>query len=233
MRRAWSGAKVRGPTVGDGLRCSVQVIRVRARSRFQSSARIMHMHRFTDPTPASFTARTRIDLAIAGWEIECCAPPPVVGQDTTWALKFCPPNSTSSDIPAWMPERDWELTELAGVGPVVSDGVITASWVGEDPVPPLGRVRTGGCLWGTVHTASATLPRYTGRVQQIRVVSHRYISDEHGFRAVPGTLTLTDVTESPRWFDFSRPPEHDTPDNPPQRDALLLTMTIAAPQRPE
>lgn len=106
----------------------------------------MTMHRFTDPSPASFAGRARVDLVISSWEIECCAPPPVVGQDTTWALQFASASANNSGLPAWVPEREWEIADLPGVGPVVSDGVITAEWAAEEPPPPAGRTRLAGSL---------------------------------------------------------------------------------------
>ncbi|EME19527.1 DUF6578 domain-containing protein [Rhodococcus triatomae] len=42
-------------------------------------------HRFTEPTPIASTVEI-ITIRIASWEIECCAPPPQVGESSTWQL---------------------------------------------------------------------------------------------------------------------------------------------------
>ncbi len=44
----------------------------------------MH-HRFTEPTPVASTVDI-VTLFIPPWEIECCAPPPQVGEPSTWQL---------------------------------------------------------------------------------------------------------------------------------------------------
>ena len=42
-------------------------------------------HRFTEPTPVDSTVEI-VTVFIPCWEIECCAPPPRVGECSTWQL---------------------------------------------------------------------------------------------------------------------------------------------------
>ncbi len=53
---------------------------------------------------------------------------------------------------------------------------------------------------GTVHGLPDDAPTVTGVVQRIRVLGQRFLLIERRLEPVPGTLELTDVTSSPRWF---------------------------------
>jgi hypothetical protein len=60
-------------------------------------------HRFTGPTPTSLAGRHLVEVFVADWEVECCAPPPVVGESTTWTLGF---SATTDECPSCGLDRD-------------------------------------------------------------------------------------------------------------------------------
>ncbi|OYD71723.1 hypothetical protein [Rhodococcus sp. OK302] len=43
------------------------------------------MHNFTEPTPVDSSVKI-ITVHIETWEFECCAPLPIVGEESSWAL---------------------------------------------------------------------------------------------------------------------------------------------------
>ncbi len=194
----------------------------------------MH-HRFTEPTPASRVGFHPREVFIASWEIECCAPPPVVGSPSTWTLRFI----DAAEFPS--PELDhdsaWSATPWPGSTPrpvatQLSDGPITACWWSKtDTEPPAGMVRLRGHLSGTIHggTVPDGFPRTTGQVQRIRLVTEHYARAAEGpWEPVPATATLTDIQRSPRWFT-------DEPASPPGdgRPWILQTgvlLDLAVPE---
>ncbi|WP_214370623.1 DUF6578 domain-containing protein [Pseudonocardia sp. H11422] len=169
------------------------------------------MDRFTEPTPASPPGRDLVEVFVSDWEIECCAPPPVVGEPSSWTLQFISagepyPTPELDREHTWQVQRRDELT-------VLTSGAITAAWslVGGAPPEP-GSARLCGHLAGTVHDGFVPdeAPRATGLVQRIRLVSQLFTASETDnsrvqITPVPGMITMTDVARSPRWFSGSEP----------------------------
>lgn len=78
-----------------------------------------------------------------------------------------------------------------------------------------GTVSLRGYLSGTAHgIAPEDFPSTTGTVHRIRLLTQHYTRvDERGWLPVPGTITMSEVQRSPRWFtDHPRqPPTDGTP----------------------
>lgn len=182
--------KRRGPL------CSASQV-ARARSRRapdQSSARAVLMnHRFT------------VEFFVASWEIECCAPPPVVGEPMTWRLGFATEDGDATPTH----ERIWSVARHE-TWTALSDGPIVACWIGTDgSPPPAGIHRLRGALFGTRHGGSCPddVPETTGTVQRVRLASEVFRLDAgRTLRPIPGTLELADCRSSPRWFDSGEHP---------------------------
>ena len=159
--------------------------------------------------------RTTVEIMIADWELECCAPPPVLGGHTQWKLEFIP----TTEAPA----RDhlWTATHRPDGAVILDRDGIEAVWNAFDtPAPPAGIHTLHGYLAGTVHGGIVPddLPPVSGHVQRIRMASYAYAPDPveaRTFRTVPGSLELRDVRECPRWFS------HDLP-GPGRRDTGVL-----------
>jgi hypothetical protein len=142
-----------------------------------------------------------IELFVASWEIECCAPPPVVGAPTAWRLGF-----SIGATPGH--ERTWSVTRHE-TWTALTDGPIIAYWIGTDASPPPGIHRLRGALFGTRHGGSCPddTPETTGTVRRVRVASEEFRLDaDRTLRPIPGTLELTDCRCSPRWFSAGEQP---------------------------
>lgn len=185
------------------------------------------MHRFTDPTPLTLARQDFVQVVVEAWEIECCAPPPVVGEATTWRLSFQHPQGDPGD--ALCSERDW----LIGPDGTLTSGAITAFRPDDEGPPPPGPVRLRGLLSGTVHGGRIpdALPAVTGMVQRIRVISRRYRRADGSGAAVPEWvgLDLTEISRSPRWFTGRRVAAPGEPDQPPRPVGLLLDLLVDRP----
>lgn len=146
-----------------------------------------------------------VELFVASWEIECCAPPPAVGESTTWQLGF----SAGDDGSAPAHERIWSVTRHE-TWTAMSDGPIVACWIDTGTPPPEpGIHRLRGTLHGSVHGGSRPddAPRTTGTVQRVRVASEVFRLDaDRTLRPVPGTLELTECRRSPRSFSDGEHP---------------------------
>jgi len=167
--------------------------------------------------------RQVITFMIADWEIECCAPPPVLGAESTWKLEFI------ADDDEIAQEHIWTVThDPRGVAFLDRDG-FQAVWNDyRAPAPPPGIHTLRGVLHGTVHDdlVPDDLAAVTGRVQRIRLVSHEFEWDPHEPRTLqicPGTRDLHDIRESPRGFS-------DGPSGPGRHDTDLL-LDLAVPAR--
>jgi hypothetical protein len=158
-------------------------------------------HRFTEPTPTSLAGRHLVEVFVAGWEVECCAPPPVVGESTTWTLGF---SATTDECPSCGLDRDrtWQVVRHE-TWTAVADGPVVACWndrCGRPPGP--GRHALRGYLVGSVHGLGPDdVPPTTGTVQRVRLATEVFrLDDERTLRPVAGTLELVDVARSPRSF---------------------------------
>lgn len=139
-------------------------------------------------------------LFVSDWEIECCAPPPAVGAPATWGLELHPADGDDLARPYRVVPRPPHA---------VAVGVACAYWpVERVPLPP-APATVRGTLFGTAHGGrgcrdeGGDLPRARGVVRRVRVVTRELAAeagDPRNLVPVPGSLRLTDVTVSPRWF---------------------------------
>ena len=148
-----------------------------------------------------------IEIVVDSWEIECCAPPPVVGEQSSWRPVFVP----SEDHPL-ASEHRWTVVAHDPAPRLHRDGV-TAAWGGVRTEPPQpGEHCLHGFLYGAAHLFE-DLPPLAGRVRRIRVISDEREVDPENARAlrpVPGSVRTRDVDASPRWFAWP----HRQPNEP-------------------
>ncbi len=132
----------------------------------------------------------RVRICVAEWEIACCAPEPVIGGPTTWALEFAAAGAEPD--PLLDEEHEWAVDP----GGVLRRGAVTARAWGDDAPAP-GIVLLRGRLWGTVHRTPVEIPPVTGRVERIRLLRRGRYRTAGGVE-VPGPATAQDVAEYER-----------------------------------
>jgi hypothetical protein len=189
------------------------------------------LHRFTESTPTSLAGKRVIEVVVDNWEIECCAPPPVVGEPSSWRLQFV--EAAHSRDPELHREMSWYV-EPRDSGAELTDGPVTAFWPSRHrQATRPGRRSLSGHLSGTVHGGMVPeeIPETIGIVHRIRVLSQRFVLrddlGQRGVDAVPGTLSFTDVARAPRWFNRSEIPREDHADNAQNQFAVLLDLAVA------
>lgn len=159
-----------------------------------------------------------VELFVSGWEIECCAPPPVIGASTTWTLQH-----VAATDPFPMHELDRVRTWRAESTRLVDGPIVVMPSHDGPPLQP-GWHELRGHLSGTRHgPMPEEFPETTGTVQRVRVVSlRRTLGEPRTWHAVPGTLTMTDVRESPRWFTSDRGAKTDHT----SQEGVLLDIAV-------
>jgi hypothetical protein len=157
------------------------------------------------PRPAECAGTSRmprqvVEILISDWEIECCAPAPVLGATSSWRLEFIARPGPLSREDLWTVSHHDDgqvLLDRAGV---------EAAWNHHAaPAPSPGIHPLCGHLLGTVHgIVPETLTPVSGRVQRIRIVSEEFTwqpgAEGRALDRVPATTGLRDVRASPRWF---------------------------------
>jgi hypothetical protein len=181
-------------------------------------------HRFTEPTATSLGRGVHIEVLVSSWEIECCAPAPVVGEPASWALTFIGPSDTWPELDR---DRAWQVEHRDGAT-WLTDGPVSARWSEySGPPPHPGHTRVRGSLSGGIHEEG---PRTTGTVQRIRFATCTYrLVEPRRLEPVPGTLALTDVLEADRslFFDFDRDvPLSGRDADRPMSVGVLLDITV-------
>lgn len=162
---------------------------------------------------------------ISAREIECCAPPPVIGAESSWWLQFVADHDDElahDDI--------WTVTHDDDGSAFLERAGIHAVWDRcASPPPPSGVHRLRGLLHGTVHGNGIVpdgLVAVTGRIQRVRLVSHELEQDPYGRRTLrrrPDSRSLRDVRESPPRFDHG-------PVGPGRQDTgVLIDLAVRAP----
>lgn len=155
-------------------------------------------HNFTEPTPVNSNVLI-IFVFIDVLDIEdSTAPPPAVGSNTTWLLRFdisgSPDAAAFPGHPTWMPELR-----------ALRYGGITA-YVDNPPAGPVETSALRGTFTGTMIGGSIPdqLPTTTGSIIGLQVRSDVYREARpHHWMPVPGSTTLERVSRSPKWFDRS------------------------------
>jgi hypothetical protein len=138
-----------------------------------------------------------VQVFLAGWEIECCQPPPGEGDRVEWPLQWTDDPSGPGAI-----ELHWEVGDD---GRLLTLGALRAHWRGTAAVP----VR--GSLSADLHGGAEQVPPTRGTVLSVRVVEQAYRYTGQGYVPIEGAYTQRPVDRSPRWFT-GRPPDEDPPD---------------------
>lgn len=157
-------------------------------------------------------------VSVASWEIECCAPPPVVGHMTTWSLSlfpvqeperhWLPPAVTALDwqVESWpTPDGPHRMLIRGGIVALMSTPESTAP-AGVPELPDPGRRRIRGVLEASKHGGRGavwdTFPHTTALVGSVRVITVTdWAVDEHGHRSpTQRGYSLTSCTRSPTSF---------------------------------
>lgn len=178
-----------------------------------------------------------LPVVISSWEIECCAPPPVVGEFTTWRLIFEPvatPDPRSWDrVPGSVSALQWQVEPWSTDGEstdgdrraLYRNGVAAFyrpldSTADLTNAPLLGRHLLRGEVSGTKHGGFVDdgFPTVTARVSRIQVISVEFRVHGQNLTQAPGSTRLTEVQQSPKWFthrpsrlaidDASKPGRH-------------------------
>jgi hypothetical protein len=180
-------------------------------------------HQFTELTPTTLNGRNHIEVSLPLWEIDCCAPIPVVGELASWALTFS--SRSAGSLEQFDRDRAWQV-EHRGCSTWLLDGAVSAQWcVRNGPPPEPGRAVVRGSLVGTVHEAA---PRVTGTVQRIRLATeYQRLAGPDTLESVPGTLTVFDVARAAKSLIFGDGREPFTPGREQLRTvAVLLDLTV-------
>lgn len=176
----------------------VEVTGIRVQTSARGGDNRAMSHRFVEPA-----GREIVEVLVSDWEIECCAPPPVVGETTSWMLQYVACRGAVD--PLLDHELTWSVSRWAGAPAVtrLDRGAVTAYWSDDEHRPPPGEVLLRGRTYGTVHGGISPdgFPQLEGRVERVRVLSQEYREvAERRWEGVPGSVTAVDVRESPRWF---------------------------------
>ncbi|ANY06084.1 hypothetical protein AFB00_06975 [Pseudonocardia sp. HH130630-07] len=141
-----------------------------------------------------------MEIVVDSWEIECCAPPPVVGERSSWRVLFVP--SVDHRLAT---EHEWSVLAHDPEPRLSRDG-ITAAWGGGgDGRPEPGLRRLHGYLSGAAHVVPPDLAPLTGPVRRVRVLSEEFVPEDGRLVRVPGTFRTEEVDRSPRWFATPNP----------------------------
>jgi hypothetical protein len=176
----------------------------------------------------------RVVLAsLSEWEIECCVPPPALGDVVSWPLMMFVDRGADRRGPSdpTLDRRWWRVERWDDESTVLVDGDVHAFWAVHGVEPPApGVAEVEGALIATLHWPPVPegLLATRGRISRLWVTRHRY--QRHGigkgaYRAVvPGSTNLREVERGPDWSrrdDRSDPDEHD--------DGLLVELTVLPP----
>lgn len=170
------------------------------------------------PLPASVDA---VIVSIASWEIECCAPPPIVGQMTSWSLQLFPlVGSDSHWLPPAVTALEWQVEawpDPDGPHRLLSRGGIIALLAADQSSPPTselpepGHRRVRGVLQAGKHGGRGevwdTFPCSTALVGSVRIITVTdWDTDASGTRSpADGAYELTSVRKSPVHFAHTPP----------------------------
>lgn len=161
-----------------------------------------------------------LPVIIPAMEIECCSPPPTVGETTTWRLSFDPvamPDPEAADrVPGSVCEQLWQIgawpadddrRALFRNGVTAYDQTADSGRAQPTATPLPGQHLLRGVLFGTRHGGSDydLLPTVSATVTRIQVISWEMRQQERVAAPVPGTTRLVDVQRSPKWFSRHPP----------------------------
>jgi hypothetical protein len=150
-----------------------------------------------------------VDVFLAGWEIECCRPPPGEADQVEWPLLWSddPAGPGAADI-AWTVHSAHARMGTGPGGLLLAHGPLRAWWIGLSP----DGVPARGCLVADLHGGlpDGVLTPAAGTVLSVRVVEQAYRYTHRGYAPIDGAYTLRPVARSPRWFT-GRPRDEQPP----------------------
>lgn len=153
-----------------------------------------------------------LSVVIAAWEIECCAPPPIVGERTSWRLALnplaTPDVHSANQFPGSVTKLLWQVEPWPATGDgraLYRNGVAAYFYAPNDSeadqLSP-GRQMVRGVLFGTRHGGSVhdEFPTVSATVSRIQVISCEFREHERLATPIPDSTRLVDVQQSPKWF---------------------------------
>jgi hypothetical protein len=158
-----------------------------------------------------------------GWHIECCHPPPGVGDQVSWPLLWVDADGSPGAL-----QLDWHSRPLAAgswVDPtdlLLRHGPLVACWRGRTTVP------TRGQLLADVHGGvPEQVPPATGTVLGVEIVNQAYrLAGPRTYVPIPGDVVLRPVTHSPQRFDSRAATAEPPPDLYRQDSGVLVRLAV-------
>lgn len=181
-------------------------------------------------------AQVSVLVSLSDWEIECCVPPPELGDVVSWPLMLVVRRGEARREPP-EPEVDrrwWRVKRWDGDTTVLADGDVRAFWAPHGGPPPApGVAEVEGTLVATLHWPPVPpgVLATSGRISRLWVMHHEY--REHGtgkgrYRAaVPGSTTLREVEQSPDWSGQRGVGRYS---DSGREDGLLIELTVLTPR---
>ena len=161
-----------------------------------------------------------MQVFLAGWEIECCQPPPGEGDRVEWPLLWeDDPSGPGGTV------LDWHVAEPVPGGFLIDHGPLRAWWRGTATGIP-----TRGSLWADLHGGSEEVPLTQGTVLSVRVVEQAYRHTPRGYEPIDGAYTLRPVDRSPQWFTGRPRDEHPPAEVLRQESGVLVGLRVEEPQ---
>lgn len=117
----------------------------------------------------------------------------------------------------------WPANAPDQLGVVLRCGQITVLWT-DPPRSMTGPQQLTGQVSGTRHGGTDTdlFPTTTALVRRVRTIRHLVQEKDRVISPVPGSLTLTDVQTSPKWFHQGR--RAAAADPPWSQDGVLIDL---------
>lgn len=162
-----------------------------------------------------------VDVLLAGWEIECCRPPPGVGDRVDWPLLWVDDDAGPGAVDLRWQERP---APAGHDGRLLAHGPLTAWWPAAGDVPAHGR------LVADLHGgAPGLMPSTTGTVTGVHVVTQTYrLAASGAYLPLAGAFDLRPVTRGPTSFscDGGQEPGREPPDVMRQESGVLVTLAV-------
>lgn len=152
-------------------------------------------------------------VSLAGWQIECCVPPPGVGDTVAWALLWVLTGPDGADADGLdhvgAHRRLWDTRRRDGGVLLDDDGLVAACPSAGPALPVRGPVALTGELVAALHRDGhwPRLPTTYGRVRQVWVTSQLFVPHDSDpgppwgtWAPVPGSGAARKVAHSPHRF---------------------------------
>jgi hypothetical protein len=170
-----------------------------------------------------------VRVVVVGTEIECCMPPPELGDVVSWPLMmFVGPEDGPNEPPdALRDRRRWRVEHWNDGATVLVDGGLHVYWAPHGSRPPSTESsEVAGHLVATLHhpTPPEALPATTGRVARLWVTYHQYREqgrERRYLEQMRTSATLREVERSPQRFG-------DSLEDGARADGMLVELRVAS-----